>query len=79
LGRRSCISAGKLSSHGFGAGHFRSERALDQARTSRFEKSSTTSSAIHGPGMDTAHVDHQKDVIGLVFSQRLGRQATQKK
>ena len=36
-------------------------------------------SAIHGPGMDTAHVDYQKDVIGLVFSQRLGRQATQKK
>jgi hypothetical protein len=25
-----------------------------------------------------AHVDHQKDVIGLVFSQRLGRQARQK-
>ena len=33
-------------------------------------KSSKTSSAIHGPGMGTAHVDHQKDVIGLVFSQR---------
>jgi hypothetical protein len=30
-------------------------------------------------GMGTAHVDHQKDVIGLAFSQRLGRQAGQKK
>jgi hypothetical protein len=28
--------------------------------------------------MGTAHVDHQKDVIGLVFSQRLGRQAREK-
>ena len=28
--------------------------------------------------MGTARVDHQKDVIGLVFSQRLGRQARQK-
>jgi hypothetical protein len=28
--------------------------------------------------MGTAHFDHQKDVIGLVFSQRLGRQAKQK-
>jgi hypothetical protein len=27
----------------------------------------------------TAHVDHQKDVIGLVFNQRLGRRAAQKK
>ena len=29
--------------------------------------------------MGTAHADHQKDVIGLVFSQRLGRQARQKR
>jgi hypothetical protein len=42
-------------------------------------KSSKASNAIHGPSTGTAHVDHQKDVIGLVFSQRLGRQATQKK
>ena len=29
--------------------------------------------------MGTAHADHQKDVIGLVFSQRLGRRARQKR
>jgi hypothetical protein len=29
--------------------------------------------------MGTAHADHQKDVIGLVFSQRLGRQVRQKR
>jgi hypothetical protein len=39
-------------------------------------KSSETSSAIHGPGMGTVHVDHQKDVAG--FGQRLGRQASRK-